>query len=160
MGNVANWKTIGKFIIKSEFLILLIRAREGVFLLISCCRKLLGGGGGVTFPHPTHTQTHKHSVLPDVLLETYSIRIILLWYYTMFTWIKISRAWQIDMESRENKHTFLKDFFTNFFVLSFKSWFNLLKIAKLAWTRPTKSSPLILKNHPFKIRVTAGNSNY
>ena len=59
MGNVANRKTIGKFIIKSDFLILLIRAREGVFLLINCCDKLLcvGGGGGVTFPHPTHTQT-------------------------------------------------------------------------------------------------------
>ena len=50
MGNVANWKTIGKFIIKRDFLILLIRAREGVFLLISCCDKLLWGGG-VTFPH-------------------------------------------------------------------------------------------------------------
>ena len=37
MGNVANRKTIGKFIFKSDFLILLIRAREGVFLLINCC---------------------------------------------------------------------------------------------------------------------------
>ena len=34
-----------------------------------------------------------------------------------------------------------KDFLYIFFVLSFKSWFNLLKLAKLAWT--TKSSPLI-----------------
>ena len=52
---------IGKFIIKSEFLILLIRAREGVFLLISCCDKLLGRG--VALPSPTPL-THKHSVLP------------------------------------------------------------------------------------------------
>ena len=58
--------------------------------------------------------------------------VILLWYYTMFTWIKISRACQIDMERREKKQTFLKDFFTNFFVLSFKSWFNLLKTTMLA----------------------------
>ena len=42
MGNVVKWKTIGKFILKSDFLIFLILVREGVFLLISCC----GGGGG------------------------------------------------------------------------------------------------------------------
>ena len=48
--------------------------------------------------------------------------VILLWYYTMFTWIKISRAWQIDMET--NAHS-QRIFFTCF-VLSFKSWLNLL----------------------------------
>ena len=77
MGNVANRKTIGKFIIESDFLILLIRAREGVFLLINCCDKLLCGGGGVASPSPTPL-THKHSVLPyravDALLGTYSKR--------------------------------------------------------------------------------------
>ena len=35
MGNFVNWKTIGKFILKSDFLILLILAREGVVLLTS-----------------------------------------------------------------------------------------------------------------------------
>ena len=74
MGNVAKWKTIGKFIIKSDFLILLIRAREGVFLLISCC-----GGGGVASPSPTPlTHKHKLSLLPyravNTLPETYSKR--------------------------------------------------------------------------------------
>ena len=51
--------------LKVIFLILLIRAREGVFLLISCCDKLLWGeGGGVTFPPTPLTHKHKHSVLP------------------------------------------------------------------------------------------------
>ena len=122
-----------EFIIKSDFLILLIRAREGVFLLISCCDKLLWGGGWRHLPPP-----HSHTNTPSYHNELWTHfkrpiqNVILLWYYTMFTWIKISRACQIDMERRENKHTFLKDFFTNFFVLSFKSWFNLLKIAMLA----------------------------
>ena len=51
----------------------------------------------------------------------------------MFTWIKISRAWQIDMERKEKQAHILKEFSLQFFfVLSFKSWFNLLKIAMLA----------------------------
>ena len=76
MGNVAKWKTIGKFIIKSDFLILLIRAREGVFLLISCC----GGRGGEWRHLPPTPLTHKHklSLLPyravNTLPETYSKR--------------------------------------------------------------------------------------
>ena len=88
-------------------------------------------------PSPTPL-THKHTNTPSYHIElwTHFLRpiqnVILLWYYTMFTWIKISRACQIDMERREKKQTFLKDFFRNFFVLSFKSWFNLLKIAMLA----------------------------
>ena len=97
MGNVAKWKTIGKFIIKSDFLILLIRAREGVFLLISCC----GGRGGVASPSPPpHSHTNTNSLSYHIELLTHFQRpqnVILLLYYTMFTWIKISRAWQIDM---------------------------------------------------------------
>ena len=99
MGNVAKWKTIGKFIIKSDFLILLIRAREGVFLLISCCGGR-GGGSGVTFP-PPHSHTNTNTPSYHIELLTHFQRpiqnVILLLYYTMFTWIKISRAWQIDM---------------------------------------------------------------
>ena len=34
--------------------------------------------------------------------------VILLLYYTMFTWIKISRACQIDMERREKQADILK----------------------------------------------------
>ena len=53
MGNVVKWKTIGKFILKSDFLILLILAREGVFLLISCW-----GGGG------SHHQSKRYCTPP------------------------------------------------------------------------------------------------
>ena len=57
MGNVVTWKTIGKFILKSVFFfILLILAREGVFLLISCW------GGGVT--------TNQRDIVPPPLFLT------------------------------------------------------------------------------------------
>ena len=52
-------KQFGKFIMKSDFLILLIRAREGVFLLISCCDKLLGVAS--PSPHPLRTPPHTHT---------------------------------------------------------------------------------------------------
>ena len=50
----------------------------------------------------------------------------------MFTWIKISGAWQLEMERRKKQTLILKGFSLHFFVLSFKSWVNLLKIAMLA----------------------------
>ena len=51
----------------------------------------------------------------------------------MFTWIKISGAWQLEMERRKKNQTLiLKGFSLHFFVLSLKSWVNLLKIAMLA----------------------------
>ena len=65
MGNVANWKTIGRSIIKSDFLILLIRAREGVFLLIRCCDKLLWGGGGGWRHLPPTPHSHTNTNTPS-----------------------------------------------------------------------------------------------
>ena len=50
----------------------------------------------------------------------------------MLTWIKIGGAWQLEMERREKQTYILEGFSLHFFVLSFKSWFNLLKIAMLA----------------------------
>ena len=119
------------------------------------------------FPPLTLTNKHKRSDLPyrfDALLEAYSKRnpIVVLHNVYMDQNQSCLSAWYV------NKHTFLEDFLYMFcfkfeimvkssFVLSFKSWLNLLKIVMLAWT--AKSSPLVLRKHPFKIRIMGGNSN-
>ena len=55
-----------------------------------------------TFPHyHSHSQTRRIDVLTHFWRPIENV--ILLWYYTMFTWIKISRARQIDMET--NAHS-------------------------------------------------------